>query len=329
MNKDEKFRNLDFKKKFIHNIWSIMTRTQIQKKILLKIGIRKIIDLAEKRGYFEVYENVKDSYWNELPLVIEYINKNTTGNKNISWQKDILTRFKDYLPFKRVLVTGCGNGWLERDLFDLGIGKNFYGLDISERFLKIAKSLVDKRAIHYFKADLNNLSLQHSHYDAIFNVSVLHHVQNLSLALKEIAYSLKPNGLVFNYEYVGPRYYQYTDKHIYLMKKINNQLPSKFRTQHNLRSLKEDFELGDKTEAISSNIVKNEVKKFFEIIYERNLNGGIAYQILWNNIKQFEIGDEKSKKVLEFILKKDLDYSREGKIPNLHWYSVGKPKQFD
>ena len=58
------------------------------------------------------------------------------------------------------------------------------------------------------------------------------------------------------------------------------------------------------------------------------MNGGIAYQILWNNIEQFENQDDPdAKKWLEYIIKKDEDFSNSMDVPVLFWYCVGKPKK--
>jgi len=323
----EKFTNLSIPKKIIHSIWAVATKTSIQKKILLKTGVRNIIDLVEKRGYFDVYQDYNDRYWNDLPAVVEYINKNITGDKYTIWQKDILSRFKKYLPFKKVLVTGCGNGWVERQLYDMGIGLDFDAFDISNKFLNDAKSRAGNRKIRYFVADLNNLELKKNCYDAVFNVSVLHHINNISEALRNISKVLKPNGLVFNYEYVGPNQYQYSNQHLEILNDINKKMPKRFQTNQPMRPLVEDFELGDKTEAVSSESISAEFKQFFDIIYERNFMGGIAYPLLWNNTKEFQKNDKESLIVLKQILEKDIEYTKSKKIPNLHSYFVGKVRK--
>jgi 2-polyprenyl-3-methyl-5-hydroxy-6-metoxy-1,4-benzoquinol methylase len=69
-----------------------------------------------------------------------------------------LNRFKEYLPFDDVLVVGCGNGWLERQLYDLGIGKHFDAFDMSEKYVNEAKKLKQSRAIDYFLDDINSMS---------------------------------------------------------------------------------------------------------------------------------------------------------------------------
>lgn len=327
MDNSEKYSNLGIKKKIIHSVWSIISKTPIQKKILLKIGIRNVIDFADKHGYFDIYQKFNERYWNELPLVLEYINKNITGNKNIIWQKDILTRFKENLPFKKVLIIGCGNGWVERELYDLGIGLDFDAFDISNKFLNIARKKVGNRKISYFVADLNKLKLKENNYDAVFNVSVLHHIENISDALRNISKVLKPNGLIFNYEYVGPNQYQYSNEHLKILNEINKSMPERFQTKQSLRPLVEDFELGDNTEAINSELIYNEFNQFFDIIYDKEIMGGIAYPILWNNIEEFQKNDEESKRILNQILVKDNEYTKSEKIPNLHSYFVAKSRK--
>lgn len=289
--------------------------------------IFKKITKAGKTYGPESYDHYKDQYWNNLDLVQRYINENATGNKDTIWQVDILTRFKEHVPFKKVLVIGCGNGWVERQLYDLGIGLDFDAFDISEKYLKDAKNLCGNRKINYFKADINNLkNLGESTYDAIFNVGVLHHTFRLSLAVWILSRALKANGLMFNFDYVGPARNQYSNEHLEILKNINSGLPKRFQSPHPLRPSKRNFDFGDPSEAIHSDLVRGTVERFFDIIYQRDVNGGIAYQILWNNIDEFKKNDRESIDALEFLLKKDVEYAQSKKVPISFWYGVCTPK---
>lgn len=272
------------------------------------------------------YDHYKDQYWNDLDLVQYYINENATGKKGVIWQEDILTRFKNFVPFKNVLIIGCGNGWVERQLHDLKIGLHFDAFDISEKYLNTAKSLTGNRDITYFKADINNLeNFPASKYDAIFNVGVLHHAFRLSRAVWMLSRALKPDGLIFNFDYIGPSRNQYSDVQLGIMQEIMSHLPKRFRSKHRLRPKIESFK-DEPTEAVHSDLVKPTVERFFDIIYERDLNGGVAYQILWNNIEEFKKNDREANETLEFLLKKDAEYTHLKKVPVLFWYSVGTPK---
>ena len=70
-------------------------------------------------------------------------------------------------------------------------------------------------------------------------------------------------------------------------------------------------------------------KSYFDVVYERNMNGGKAYQILWNNIENFtDYTDPESTKWLNYLLERDLYYSKEKRVPILFWYGVGTSKKY-
>ena len=302
--------------------------SRINKKQLTIEDVKKILSESEEAKSLKEYTHYSDKYWNDLEIVVKYKNKLATGNENVSWIGDILTRFKEYLPFDDVLIVGCGNGWLERQLYDLGIGKHFDAFDMSEKYINEAKELKQSRAIDYFLDDINSMSkIEDEKYDAVFNFAVLHHVTEVDNALKKLARCLKTNGLMFNEEYVGPARNQYSDQHLKHMLEVMSDLPEKFRTKVKfLRPPLENFRV-EPSEAIHSDLILPLIPKYFDIVYQRNLNGGIAYQLLHNNIQEFEDdSNTESVKWLEYLLKQDVVYTDDGRVPILFWYGVCKPK---
>ena len=314
-------------KKFVKVLSFLINNTPYAKTLLTNLGIGKVISYGQKHGMLD-FDHYTDTYWNELDMVQKYINENATGNPQNIWQKDILSRFSDLIPFEKCLVVGCGNGWVERQLFDLGIGKNFDAFDISEKYLTLAKESKGNRRISYFKADLNNLeSFPIHHYDAIFNVGALHHGFRLARAMWILNQTIKPNGLMFNFDYVGPAQHLYSDEHLKLLHNLNQSLPQRFQSPHHFRPTKEDFAFGDPTEAVNADLVKPTFERFFDIVYQNNINGGIGYPLLVNNIAEFQKNDDESQYHLGQILKNDKKYTIENKIPVLFWYGIGTPKK--
>jgi SAM-dependent methyltransferase len=289
-------------------------------------GLNSILNQKLGKKSFEYYS---DQYWNDLPRIQNYINQSTTDNPNLTWINDILIRFKKYVPFNRVLIVGCGNGWVERELYDLGIGKTFDAFDISDSHLQLSKKLAGNRSINYFKDDINNLkNLKLKNYDAIFNVGVLHHAFRLSKTMWELNKTLKKTGLMFNFEYIGPSYNQYSDKHVKIIKQVNDSLPSRFKTIIPLRPKLTSFQNGDPSESVNADLLLSIVTRFFNIIYERKINGGIAYPILWNNVDEFKKLDLDAQKITDLLISKDEQFTSEGKIPSLFLYSVVMPKPY-
>ena len=302
--------------------------SRITKKQITIDDVEKILSESEEAKSLKEYTHYSDKYWNDLEIVVKYKNKLATGNENVSWIGDILTRFKEYVPFDDVLIVGCGNGWLERQLYDLGIGKHFDAFDMSEKYIDEAKELKQSRAIDYFLDDINSMSkIEDEKYDAVFNFAVLHHAEEVDNALKKLAKCLKTNGLMFNEEYVGPARNQYSDQHLKHMLEVMSDLPEKFRTKVKfLRPPLENFRV-EPSEAIHSDLILPLIPKYFDIVYQRNLNGGIAYQLLHNNIQEFEDdSNTESVKWLEYLLKQDVVYTDDGRVPILFWYGVCKPK---
>jgi len=300
--------------------------SKITNKELGLDDVKTILENSEEGKAFGNFSHYSDKYWNDLPRVAQYKNKLSTDNEDIHWIDDISNRFSEKIPFENVLIVGCGNGWLERKLSDMNIGKNFDAFDISEKYIQEAKEKKGNRQINYFIDDINNLQhIEPKKYDAVFNFAILHHATEIDSAMKKLAECLKPQGLMFNEEYVGPARNQYSDGHLQLMLEVNSELPEQFRSKHTLRPPLANFRV-EPSEAIHSDLVRPLFEKYFDTVYERDMNGGIAYQILWNNIEQFDNSDPEAKKWLEFLLDRDYEFSKQGKAPILFWYGIGKQK---
>lgn len=289
--------------------------------------VKKLLSDSNEAKAIKNFSHYSDKYWNDLEIVGKYKNKLATDNENTHWISDILTRFKEYLPFENVLIVGCGNGWLERQLYEMNIGSHFDAFDISQKYIDEAKKLSKNMPIDYFIEDVNEMShIENKKYDAVFNFAILHHATKIDNATRRLSEVLKPDGLIFNEEYVGPARNQYSDEHLKIMLEVMSDLPTKFRSKHLLRPPLANFRI-EPTEAIHSDLVRSTFQKYFDILYERDLNGGIAYMLLWNNIEQFKNSDDpEAKKWLEYLLEKDLEFSDLKKVPVLFWYGVGKPK---
>ena len=106
-----------------------------------------------------------------------------------------------------------------------------------------------------------------------------------------------------------------------------SDLPEKFRSKVGfLRPPLANFRV-EPSEAIHSDLILPLIPKYFDVVYEKNLNGGVAYQILHNNIEEYEDNSNpESEKWLQYLLKQDIKFTEEGKVPVLFWYGVCKPK---
>lgn len=96
---------------------------------------------------------------------------------------------------ERILDSGCGSG----RLFEVFNGNNidYFGIDISERLIAIAKKKYPEAKFQV--ADTLNLPFPDNFFDKVYSVSVLHHIPSKDFQLqylKETKRILKPGGLL-------------------------------------------------------------------------------------------------------------------------------------
>lgn len=116
----------------------------------------------------------------------------------------------------RILDLGCGDGLFTKILFKSSRDRVFAGIDLNLIELKKAK---ESNVYRYLvDGNITNLPFQSNYYDAVISNSVLEHVQDIDLAIKEINRILKTGGyLVFTVPS------QYLSQHLFfsaVMKKI-------------------------------------------------------------------------------------------------------------
>ena len=67
-------------------------------------------------------------YWNDYPECLSIINMRLFG-QDIDWKDYLLNNGKS--NFKHALILNCGNGWVERELYDAGIIKKATAVEYS------------------------------------------------------------------------------------------------------------------------------------------------------------------------------------------------------
>ena len=133
----------------------------------------------------------------------EYLLKKTRDDYNLIAED--YTRTRAFIPEdiknlaqysllrERVLDSGCASG----RLFEILRGVDYFGLDISEKLIEIAKQKYPKGK--FLVANALNLPFPNNFFDKIYSISVLHHIPSKEFRLqylKEAKRVLKPGGLL-------------------------------------------------------------------------------------------------------------------------------------
>ena len=101
----------------------------------------------------------------------------------------------------RVLEIGCGTGQLTRSL--LARGLHVTALEPGDQLIRIAeKSLKDTGDVEFVHARLEDVSLPHESYEAVFSASAIHWIDP-DLGWQKIADALAPNGTLALIQYFG------------------------------------------------------------------------------------------------------------------------------
>ncbi|QGG95725.1 class I SAM-dependent methyltransferase [Actinomarinicola tropica] len=270
-------------------------------------------------------DHYADRYWNDLPAVLRYMQRRATGDPATWWMDHFKATYATP-PRRRGLVIGCGNGWVERDLFDRGVCEHFDAFDFSADYLVQAEAAKGDRSISYRQSDFRSFRPEGA-YDLIVNVAALHHAQHLWRHVARLADALTSDGVFVHWEYVGPRRNQYPRSQIRAMERVRDELPERFRTPHALKPSRRAAVLGDPTEAVHSDEIVDALEAFFEIEMRRDVGGGIAYQLLWNFTEPFEDEDDaEAQDALQAILRADEAQTGTSAVPPMFTYIVARPR---
>lgn len=272
----------------------------------------------------------KDRYWNDHDLTHEYFSRIILNGKNTEpnwWPKHFLHNYVKDKKFSKALILNCGNGWVERELFDLGVFESAVAFDYSEELLTAARKAAEGRPFEYLQADCNKVEFPEDSFDLVVNVAAMHHVQYIDRMHRVIAKALKPNGYFLNFDYIGPHRNQYGKKHFKIINEVNNLLPLGFAKKDLYHPHLETMLHTDPTEAIHSELIMTCFNRYFTTEEHLDLNGAIAYSIMHNNYSLFDPELPEARNVVKFLLEMDELYTHLYALPSLFSFFVGKPKK--
>jgi len=240
----------------------------------------------------EVVEQAYSSWTADLQVRAR-INTMVTGDRH-TWPLDWFAH-RLPKPFERGLSIGCGPGHLERQAIRLGICRRIDGLDISEESLAAARRTAEEEgmadAIRYARGDFNNPSLPRNKYDIVFFGFSLHHVAKLEKLFRHVLRALRPDGVVYFEEYVGPSASEWNPERLRTPSTVYALLPREWRIHETLPM---PVNLSDPSEAIRSSEILRQLRVGFEIVEKRDFGGNllaILYQAIdWDVAPREAVG---------------------------------------
>jgi SAM-dependent methyltransferase len=219
----------------------------------------------------------EDHYWGAQPLVRRAINRRVTGDPNC-WPMEWFAARYAGNPLPLGLSVGCGPGLLERDVIAKGICRHVEGIDFSPEAIAEARRNAEEanlsRVLEYRVGDVNALALPASRYDIVFFHGSLHHVRSVERALGQVRKALKPGGLLYLDEYMGPSRSEWHDSDWAFARSAFDALPEELK---NRRELMVPIPMDDPLESIRSSAILPEARRAFRILEDRPYGGNILW----------------------------------------------------
>jgi SAM-dependent methyltransferase len=221
-----------------------------------------------------------DGVWLNHPLARAHANQRVTGRPDLWPIASLRATLPDRLPLRRTASIGCGVGNLERSLVELDFVQTVIGVDYSQNALDVASERATAAGfgdqVSYRCAEARDFLTEEREFDAIFFHSSLHHFTGLDALLGQVREALRPDGILYLDEYVGPSRNEWSWRDLLRWNRIYWTLPLPARRTRVIRA---PINRDDPSEAIESSGILSAVEAHFEIALRRDYGGNILAPI--------------------------------------------------
>ena len=269
------------------------------------------------------------------PVVGGHLNQLATGAPGCDWLTWFTHKCLDTEKPNRVLVLGCGEGWLERSIAGLDWIDTIDAFDVAREAVQRAENRAEEEGfdnINYEVLDLNQDALAPGVYDAVIAHSVLHHIEQLEHGFDQIAGSLLPTGWIVVNEYIGAPHLQYPEAALEAMNGIMRALPERLRVSvtggHTIDgkgrpSLEHILEV-DPSEGVRADELDDFIRGNFSIVYEADLGGTVLQHLLWDMVGNFDETCASDDAILQLLCLLEKTLVEEGALETDYRLYVGR-----
>jgi SAM-dependent methyltransferase len=276
--------------------------------------------------------------WMDHPTIRSLIYERVTGSASLNgvewFHKNFLSG-----PVDVALSLACGLGAFERYAVQAKIAERFSACDISPGAIETARREATRAGlddvISYEVLDLNDDTLPPVAYPLVFGSSCFHHILNLDHVFEQVHRTLKPSGLLYIDDYIGPRQFQ-TEPHVTAI--INRELSG--LPEHYRRSLYVEgdvintytpctvaqLEEIDPSEAIRSDEIMEKLAKRFDILEFRPYGGAILHMMFSGIAGNFSAQRTEDVAILHRLFALERELEDAGQIRSDFAVVVARPK---
>jgi SAM-dependent methyltransferase len=265
------------------------------------------MDAARLWGSADYTHRLGEVSWMGSTAVLMHLNERATGDPARDWLSSWAHRFFVGQDL-RVLVLGCGEGWLERAVSEWPFVSRIDALDFAEAAVARARERGGLK-ICYSVADLNRDALEAGAYDVVVAHSILHHVEQLEHAFEQIERAMKPEATFIVNEYIGPNRFQFSDKILAIINDLLRCLPPQLRHsaledrvyEARERPTIEQMISNDPSEAVRASDLMPMIRQRFDVLEVKQLGGTILMHLLYDIVQNFRFDDPHERGAIELL----------------------------
>ncbi len=257
--------------------------------------------------------------WWESKVIIEHINEKICGERISTQGAAINLLIEQKYPgrsFQAAVSIGCGHGEKEIELVKTGLVDEFHLFELSDVRIEAGRKLAEQANV------ADRITFHHedglkykksNHFDLVYWSGALHHMLDVDEAIGWSRAALKPNGLFYMDDFVGPDRMQWSDKMLKMATRVRTALPDEYLKNpfkpHALlprkmtRPNRLRMRLVDPTECADSSKIIPSLKKWFPDV-EITPTGGAIYHLALNDVLH-NIDEVEERALLEKLLRID------------------------
>jgi SAM-dependent methyltransferase len=252
--------------------------------------------------------------WNTIPYVGLAVTTALTGSPEINPTHLTFTELAKRYPAGTQELCGiaiaCGDMTSERDYFEHRTTVGFAhadGFDVSD--VSLAKYVPRGITFSAHTIDVNEMVLPEASYDLAVGSHGLHHIANLSNCFSQLHRALKPKGLLYMYEWIGPEYLQLPRANravatvlLYVLFPRAAQRRTHEGYVKGLRWMGHSKEQLDPSEACNSTVLMSECLQRFRPLHRFD-HGGLTYPMLEGIGQKIDQANPVMVRKLKFIVR--------------------------
>ena len=270
------------------------------------------------------------AHWESPTPIAEALNMLVSGEPWMGPPRWFMT---NYGPFSQVAELGCGDGVLAHHLVHDYPDLKVDAYDLSEASLERTRALVATvdgalERCRLLQINLNNETLPENTYDAIFATGTMHHIEKLDFCFHNIRCALKPDGLFWLNDYIGPNQFQWSDTQMRLANELLAIVPRSWR----LRDRVHRFDAGklreiDPSEAVAPQHIPSALRAHFQIVRTWARGGTLLAPIFGSGcLDSTMAASEEGAKVLAAMFEAEQELIRAGALPSDNYLYIARPR---